>query len=88
MSARLVIGLLALAGTSISGIVSTVVHFEMVSMVNAMLSKEQQFEGLGWYLPKIQRLHRAVLNALSRWKPLTQVAHCGRRWAVSLLICA
>jgi hypothetical protein len=88
MSARLVIGLLALAGTSISGIVSTMVHLEVVSMVNAMLSKEQQFEGLGWYLPKIQRLHREYRmlfpggNLLRKWRIAVAAG------LVSLLICA
>jgi hypothetical protein len=88
MSARLVIGLLALVGVSISGIRSTIVHLEMVSRVNAMLPKERQFAELGWHLPKTQRLHREYRalfpggDLLRKWR--TTVA----TGLLSLLICA
>ena len=88
MSARLVIGLFALVGVSVSGIVSTVVHLDMVGRVNAVLPKERQFAELGWYLPKTQRLHseyRALFpggNLLRKWRIAVATAF------VSLLICA
>jgi hypothetical protein len=88
MSARLVIGLLALVGGSISGIVSTTVHVDMVGRVNALLPKERQFAELGWYLPKAQRLrseYRALFpggDLLRKWRVAVATAF------VSLLICA
>jgi hypothetical protein len=87
MSARLVIGLLALVGGSISGIVSTNMHIEMVSKVNTMLPRERQFAEFGWYLPKTQRLHREYRalfpegDLLRKWR-ITVAAGL-----VSLLIC-
>jgi hypothetical protein len=77
-----------LAGILISGIVSTIVHLEMVSTVNAMLSKEQQFEGSGWYLLKTQRLHHEYRmrfpagNLLHKWRIAVATG------LVSLLFCA
>lgn len=88
MSARLVIGLLALVGVSVSGIVSTIVHLEMVRRVNAMLPKERQSAELGWYLPETQRLHREYRtlfpggDLLHKWRIMVATG------LVSLLICA
>src|ERR1041385_6974834 len=40
------------------GIASTVNQFAIIDAVNAKLPAEDQFGYLGWYLPKILRLHR------------------------------
>ncbi|MGB6132973.1 MAG: hypothetical protein WBG54_14430 [Acidobacteriaceae bacterium] len=88
MSARLIVGVFALVGGSISGIASTVVHLQMVGKVNSILPKERQFAELGWYLPKTHRLH-------SEYQSLFPAGNLLRRWRIavvaavgSLLVCA
>jgi hypothetical protein len=58
MSGRLIIGVVALAGVSICGLVATLINAEMVENVNHRLSQELQFSLLGWHWPKTRRLHR------------------------------
>ena len=58
MSARLVLGIVAVTGVSISAIVSILANIEMVGKVNAALPSDLQFSPSGWYLPKTLRLHR------------------------------
>ena len=58
MSARLIVGILALACVSVCGIASNLVSLEMVDKVNERLPKEQQFSPLWWYWPKTLRLWR------------------------------
>jgi|HubBroStandDraft_5_1064220.scaffolds.fasta_scaffold1485840_1 hypothetical protein len=88
MSARLVVGLIALVGGSIFGIASTVVHLEMVGKVNAILPRERQFAELGWYWQKSERMHREYRmlfpdgDLLRKWRVMVAAA------VVSLLICA
>lgn len=57
-SARSIVGILALVCVSVCGIASSLVSLEMVERVNERLTKDQQFELLGWYWPKVQRLWR------------------------------
>lgn len=40
MSARSIVGIAALIGTSLCGLLSALVHFEMVEQVNAKLPEE------------------------------------------------
>ena len=58
MSARVIIGIIAIACISVCGPISTFTSSEMVDQVNARLPKSEQFEGLGWYTEKTLRLHR------------------------------
>jgi hypothetical protein len=58
MSARLIVGVVALAGISICGLVVTLANAEMVEKVNDRLPKELHFSPLGWYWSKTRRLHR------------------------------
>jgi hypothetical protein len=88
MSARLLIGLFGLAGILVSGIVSTIFHFEMVSRVNAILPKEQQVAELGWYLPKALRLHREYRLHFPGGRLLLKWQVAVAAGLVSLLICA
>lgn len=56
MTALVIIGAVALAGASASGVVSAIAHLEMVARVNEKLPPEQRLATLGWYWPKTQRL--------------------------------
>jgi hypothetical protein len=58
MSTRLPIGIAAIAGASLCGLISTLVNDKMVNQVNGKLPKEMQFSSFGWYLSKTLRLHR------------------------------
>jgi hypothetical protein len=58
MAARIAVGIVALACVSICGVIATFANLEMVDKVNASLSKKDQFDALGWYFSKTQRLHR------------------------------
>ena len=57
--ARVIVGLVAVAGVSTCGLTAGLVWMQMVDQVNRQLPKEQQFGQLGWYLPKSIRLRRA-----------------------------
>jgi hypothetical protein len=71
MSARLLIGIAAIAGVSVCGL--TVVNYEMVDQVNGRLPKDVQFSPLGWYLPKTLRLHREYRRLLPDGRLLLQI---------------
>jgi hypothetical protein len=58
MAARVIVGFAALACVSICGMIATFANYEMMDKVNAKLPKEEQFDSLGWYFPKSQRLQR------------------------------
>jgi hypothetical protein len=58
MAARIVVGIVALACGSICCMIATFANFEMLYRVNASLPKSDQFNALGWYFFKTQRLHR------------------------------
>jgi hypothetical protein len=53
-----IVGIVALAGVSICGLLGSLVSFEMVDKVNDRLPKDQQFAELGWYFSKYQRFNR------------------------------
>lgn len=56
MTALVIIGALALAGVSTSGLVAALAHLDMVARVNERLPVEQRFATLGWYPTKTWRL--------------------------------
>lgn len=58
MSIRAIVGIAALIGTSVCGLLSALVHFKMVEQLNAKLPKEEQFFLVGWHAPKEFRLFR------------------------------
>ena len=58
MSPRLMVGIVALAGGSICGVLGSLVSFEMIDKVNDRLPKDQRFAELGWYFSKYQRFNR------------------------------
>ncbi len=56
MSIRAIVGIAALLGVFVCGILSALVNAEMVEQVNAKLPKADQFFPVGWYAPKTLRL--------------------------------
>jgi hypothetical protein len=58
MPARIIVGVFALLGMSVCGLLSNLVFFDIVEKVNERLPKEQQFAPLWWYWPKYQKLRR------------------------------
>jgi len=56
------IGVLALAFSSICGMLSTFTIREMMEQVNAKLPKEAQFGPAWWYWSKTRRLHREYMR--------------------------
>ena len=58
MTPRIIVGILALVGVSAFGMLSTIAGLQMVEQVNDKLPLASQFEELGWYWRKKQRLHR------------------------------
>jgi hypothetical protein len=51
-------GLISLICMSVCGVVSSLKTSEMVDRVNEKLPREEQFNPLGWHLPKYLRLRR------------------------------
>jgi hypothetical protein len=88
MIALIIIGIVALVGASICGLVASLTNLEMADKVNEMLPKDEQFFPLGWYFSKTQRLHRGYKRLcpdgrlLIKCRVLTVVAFA------CLLICA
>lgn len=58
MSARLLVGIAAVAGVSVCGLLSTLVNCKMMDQVNSKLPKDARFSPIGRYFPKNLRLHR------------------------------
>jgi hypothetical protein len=73
VSTRLLIGIAAIAGVSVCGLISTVVNHKMMDQVNGRLPKGVQFSPLGWYLPKTLRLHREYRRLFPDGRLLLQV---------------
>jgi hypothetical protein len=73
MSTRLLIGIAAIAGGSVCGLISTLVNSKMVDQVNGKLPKDVQFSPLGWYLSKTLRLHREYRRLFPDGQLLLQV---------------
>jgi hypothetical protein len=58
MAPRIIVGIVAVACTSVCGLVSTFASFEMVDKVNDKLPETEKFDHLGWYFSKRLRLNR------------------------------
>lgn len=56
MSARTIVGILALVCGSVCAMTASFTSLRMVDRVNERLPEERQFAWLGWYLDKQQRL--------------------------------
>jgi hypothetical protein len=58
MAPRVIVGIVALAGVSIFGLLLTITSLEMAEKVSEKLPKESEFAQPGWYWSKTFRLHR------------------------------
>jgi len=83
-----VVGLVALAGVSICGLVGSLTSMEMVDKVNEMLPKGEQFAPLGWYFSKYQRLNHEYKRLYPDGRLLLRVRVLTALMFACLLICA
>ena len=56
ISLRFAVGVIAIVGVSVCGLVGTFVKFEIVDRVNENLPIEQQYSWAGWHAGKVGRL--------------------------------
>lgn len=73
MSVRLFVGIAALAGVSVCGVVGTIVSRTMVNEVNAKLPTDKQFSLTAWYFPKNLRLYREYRRLIPDGRLLLRV---------------
>ena len=88
MTARLVIGIGAVACVSVCGLLSTFASSGMVDQVNAKLPKAEQFEGLGWFTEKTLRLHREYRRLYPEGRLLFKLRVLTVLMFTCLLVCA
>ena len=87
MTTSLIVAIVALACTSICGLIATFTGFEMVDRVNEKLPEENQFETLGWYFSKTQRLHREYRRIYPEGRLLLKVRVLAALMFGCLLVC-
>jgi hypothetical protein len=58
MTIRYIVGIIALVGVSICGLVAAFLNFEMIDKVNERLPADENLDWLGWHLAKYQRLNQ------------------------------
>jgi hypothetical protein len=58
MSTRLLVGIAAVAGVSVCGLLSALMNYKMMDQVNSKLPKDARFSPVGRYFAKNLRLHR------------------------------
>ena len=85
---RLGIGIAAIAGVAVCGLISTVVHGKMLNQVNGVLPENLQFSSLGWYFFKTQSLHREYQRLFPAGPLLRQSRILLAMMLSSLLVCA
>ena len=87
MSARLIIGIVALVCVPILGVLGTFCHIEIVEKVNSRLPVDLQFNPMGWYFQKTMRLHREYQRLFPGQPLVLRVRLLLGFAAVCLLIC-
>src|SRR5882762_6945758 len=87
MSTRLLVGIAAIAGVSVCGLISSLVNSKMVDQVNGRLPKGVQFSPLGWYFSKRVRLHREYRRLFPDGYLLLQVRLLIALMFGSLMVC-
>lgn len=88
MSTRLLIGIAAIAGVSVCGLISVHVNFKMMDQVNGRLPEDAQFSPLGWYVSKTLRLHREYRRLFPGGPLLLRVRLLTALMFGSLIVCA
>lgn len=73
MSTRLLVGIAAVAGVSVCGLLSTVINYKMMDQVNSKRPKDAQFSLIGRYFAKNMRLHREYRRLFPDGQLLLQV---------------
>ena len=58
MTARIIVGIIALACAVVCGILGSFLNFQIIARVNDKLPEEERFEWFGWNLIKYQKLNR------------------------------
>ena len=87
MAARVIIGIVALSCTSLCGIMATLAHQSMVAAVNGRLLEVEQFQPLGWYWEKTQRLNRDYRRLFPEGRLHLKIRVLGASMLVCILIC-
>jgi len=88
VSLRIIFGIIFLAAGAICGLLTSLKTLEMVDRVNERLPQKEQFEPLGWYLPKQVNLWRAYKTLYPNGTLLSQVHLLTAFGVVSMVACA
>ncbi len=88
MTPRLILAIIAIAGVSTCGLTAALLNYEMVDAVNAKLPKTEQFDALGWYWAKSQRLRREYSRLYPDGQLLIKVRGRIALMILLLIICA
>src|SRR5450755_2382702 len=88
MGTQIIVGIIALTGASIFGLVAAISNLEMIEQVNQKLPTEEQFAALGWYLSKQQRLRREYQRLYPSGRLLFKVRLLTAFMFACLIICA
>jgi hypothetical protein len=83
MTPRLILAIVAIAGVSVCGLTAALLNYEMMDAVNAKLPKTKQFDALGWYWSKNQRLRREYSRLYPEGELLIKLR---RRLALMILL--
>jgi hypothetical protein len=87
MTARFIIGVVALVCGTFLGMSVTFMIHEVVDEVNVNLPREQQFSQWGWYLFKYLRLHREYKRLYPNGRILLRSCIATALMFVCLLVC-
>lgn len=87
MNIRVVVGIVALVGVSICGLIAGIKHLKIVDKVNEKIPQGEQFDWIGWYLSKTQRLHREYKRLYPECPLLSQLYIAAALALTSILIC-
>ncbi len=88
MTARTILGVLALACVSICGLAGGLMYFEIVDKVNERLPESERFAILWWHTGKYQRLHREYRKLYPEGRLIRRVRVITALMFVCLLISA
>jgi len=84
----MIIGIAAIGGVSLCGLLSTLLSAKMVNQVNKKLPMDLQFSPLGWHPVKTLRLHREYQKLYPGGQLVLQVRLLIASAFASLLLCA
>lgn len=88
MTPRIILGVVALMGCSVCGLLATFANLEMVDKVNEKLPVSEKFEQFGWYLSKTLRLRRKYRMLYPEGRLVSRVYMLAAVGFVCLLIAA